>query len=98
MPWPKGVSRVGYVKKDGQPHGKRGQRITVVRKDPKPYEQTKKPVESRVEKTTTLHGATSQAVIEPCPNCGFAYADGGYCPECGWTRFDPNCPHCRKGA
>jgi hypothetical protein len=23
--------------------------------------------------------------IEPCPNCRFPEADGGYCPECGWS-------------
>jgi hypothetical protein len=31
------------------------------------------------------HGDTTRAVIERCPNCLYAYADGGYCPECGWT-------------
>jgi hypothetical protein len=25
--------------------------------------------------------------IEPCPNCDFPEADGGYCPECGWTEW-----------
>ncbi len=30
--------------------------------------------------------AHSQYSIEPCPNCLFPEADGGYCPECGWTR------------
>jgi hypothetical protein len=24
-------------------------------------------------------------IIEPCPACGFPEADGGYCPDCGWT-------------
>lgn len=33
-----------------------------------------------------LHGATSQAVTQPCPKCGYAYADGGYCGDCGWAR------------
>jgi len=28
--------------------------------------------------------------IEPCPNCQYPEADGGYCPECGWT-------HCFEG-
>lgn len=26
------------------------------------------------------------AITEVCPNCAFAYADGGYCPECGWSK------------
>jgi len=98
MPWPKGKPRKGYVKKDGTAHAKKGERITVVRKDPKPYEQTAKPdLTGTVTKGPVLKGVTGQAVIEPCPNCGFAYADGGFCPECGWTRYDPNCPHCQKG-
>ena len=33
--------------------------------------------------------------IEPCPNCEFPEADGGYCEDCGWTRYEPTCPHCR---
>ena len=28
MPWPKGKSRKGYVRKDGQPHGKWGQTLS----------------------------------------------------------------------
>lgn len=34
--------------------------------------------------------------IEECPSCGFPESDGGYCPECGWTRFTRDCPHCKK--
>lgn len=34
----------------------------------------------------SVHGATSHAVTQPCPSCGYAYADGGYCEDCGWTR------------
>ena len=34
-----------------------------------------------------LHGMTgSGAITEPCPNCLYAYADGGYCPDCGWMK------------
>ena len=92
MAWPKGKPRAGYIKKDGTKPMKRGQRITVVRKDPEPYTQTE------TDKTgpKVIKGAGFAAVIEPCPNCGYAYADGGYCPECDWTKFDPNCPHCRS--
>lgn len=32
-----------------------------------------------------IHGATSAAVTTPCPVCLYAYADGGYCPECEWS-------------
>lgn len=35
-------------------------------------------------------------VIEKCPNCGFAYADGAYCESCGWFQPQPDCPHCQK--
>ena len=34
--------------------------------------------------------------IEPCPACDYPEADGGHCPECGWTRFEPTCPHRTK--
>lgn len=34
----------------------------------------------------SLHGASFRPVIETCPNCNYAYADGGYCPECGWSK------------
>jgi hypothetical protein len=33
-----------------------------------------------------IHGATASAVTRPCPKCGYAYADGGYCNECGWSK------------
>lgn len=34
----------------------------------------------------TLHGMVgSGAITQPCPECGYAYADGGYCPDCGWS-------------
>ena len=29
--------------------------------------------------------AHPQYIIEPCPNCQFPEADGGYCPDCGWS-------------
>lgn len=105
MAWPKGMKRVGHVNKDGTPHRKRGQAMeprVQTDKDPRPKVQVI--VKPRGEEAVTkvarpvpaIHGATNQAVIEPCPNCGYAYADGGACPECPWTRYDPNCPHCKK--
>lgn len=33
-----------------------------------------------------LHGASGSAVTRPCPECGWAYADGGYCSDCGWEQ------------
>lgn len=102
MAWPKGMPRKGHVNKDGTQHRKKGEgrlaprvvtdrepKVQVVRK-PDPEVMTVQKVAPKV------HGATNQAVIEPCPNCGYAYADGGACPECPWTRYDPNCPHCKK--
>jgi hypothetical protein len=51
--------------------------------------RTKKPivvtkVNTKRKKWTTklVHPTYS---IEPCPNCDFPEADGGYCPDCGWT-------------
>jgi hypothetical protein len=96
MPWPKGVKRVGYVRKDGQPHNKKGEgraqgpRITVVRPEDPKYKQVRKPDvdPDRIEKAKpAIHGGTSRPIIEVCPNCSYAYADGGYCPECGWTTW-----------
>src|SRR5262245_37418871 len=106
MPWPKGVPRVGYVRKDGQPHNKKGEgraadqrrqgpRIQVVRPDDPKYTQVRKPDvdPDRIEKgDKPIHGATNRPIIEVCPNCSYAYADGGYCPECGWHRPVAGCP------
>lgn len=93
--WPKGKPRKGHIKKDGTQHAKWGaKRITQIETKPETYKQTEKDRDlARIEKPK-LHGATGQPVIEPCPNCGYAYADGGYCMECGYTKFSTNCPHC----
>jgi hypothetical protein len=44
-----------------------------------------------------VHGAVgSGPVSSPCPKCGYAYADGGYCGDCGWmraVRLDPYGTH-----
>lgn len=29
--------------------------------------------------------------VAPCPNCKFPEAEGGFCPECGWTRHTSSC-------
>lgn len=114
MPWPRGVKRVGYVKKDGTPHAKKGERIkgprievirkpdpnrkTTVRRDVDPDRIEKVQVATTTQSVVELKGATGRPVVEPCPSCGFAYADGAHCPECGWTRYDPTCPHCKRAA
>ena len=40
-------------------------------------------------KQRPIHGATKTPVIEPCPRCSYAYADGGYCESCGWSLPHP---------
>jgi len=94
MAWPKGKPRKGYVRKDGKPHAGYGERIVTIKTEPPKYKQVAKPEAEKPD--YVVKGITGQAVVEPCPKCGFAYADGGYCSECGWTRYDPTCPHCRK--
>lgn len=39
-------------------------------------------------------GRPNRSITERCPNpkCQYSYADGGYCPKCGWTapvKIDP---------
>ena len=93
MAWPKGKPRKGYVRKDGKPHAAKGERLVAIKTKPEPYKQIATPKE---DKPYVVKGITGQPVIEPCPKCGFAYADGGYCPDCGWTRWNANCPHCNR--
>lgn len=107
MGWPKGKPRKGHVNKDGSAHKAKGEKlaadlhIQVVTK-PKPEHRVQvihKPAPvMRVSKVTDKADTprTGRPIIEPCPNCSFAYADGGYCPSCGWTMFRPDCPHCLK--
>jgi methionyl-tRNA synthetase len=47
------------------------------------------------KKTWTTRLAHPGYVVEPCPNCEFPEADGGFCEECGWQRYEPTCSHCR---
>lgn len=84
MGWPKGKSRKGYIRKDGQPHMKRGENYTG-----------KVKIKADPAVTAKGHGVLvgaiwgakgSGAISSPCPNCHYAYADGGYCQECGWMR------------
>ncbi len=56
-------------------------RRTAMVKKVKPVE----PVQKKTRKYSTKL-AHPQYSIEPCPNCFFPEADGGHCPECGWTR------------
>jgi len=88
MAWPKGVPRKGYVKgsiesdKDVMlsfkriPRSVEGLKVEVIRLATAP-EPLPEPA---------LHGMTGTAITEPCPLCLYAYADGGYCPECGWSK------------
>lgn len=77
MPWPKGQPRHGYVKKaDREKPEEQGPRLFEA--DPAEY-----PVEDRPE---VWGSKGSSAITQPCPNCSYAYADGGYCQECGWMK------------
>jgi len=102
MPWPKGVSRKGYVNKDGTPHKKVGMPRSSVGVGSKPTVPRKKKVLADVPNVQpegkvavkadpavdpVLHGMVgNSAITEPCPNCMYAYADGGWCSACGWTK------------
>lgn len=92
MPWPKGKPRKGHVNKDGTAHAAHGAKIKAVRTvkvEPSPVARKKRVVTEPVlivEKTVkAIHGETTRPIIEPCPNCSFAYADGQFCPSCGWS-------------
>ena len=90
MGWPKGKPRKGYVNKDGTTHANKKDRLGF---DSKPLDTmvsftrvpTNHPDELTVEVTSVLHGMTGVAIVRPCPMCLYAYADGGYCPDCGWS-------------
>jgi hypothetical protein len=91
MPWPKGKPRIGHINKDGSAHKPKGaHNIKVVKPVAPVYTQTKtvKPEGLLVEKSPTLWGYGSRPIIEPCPNCNYAYADGGWCPECPYGGGD----------
>jgi hypothetical protein len=97
--WPKGKPRKGYVKKDkkvGVPWSDLGidteptvPRAKKVLADLSNV-QSKGKVAVKADPTDAepvLHGMVGNgAITEPCPNCMYAYADGGYCPSCGWSR------------
>lgn len=100
MGWPKGVPRKGYIKKDGTPHAKKGAHLEVQDVQPEVRTDDVPVVSEEVQVGTTvspewspshyegdIHGASGTgAITEVCPKCGYAYADGGYCPDCGWMR------------
>lgn len=91
MPWPKGKPRKGHINKDGKPHStERKKQDRAQQADPafakllsdadtaKSFTRTEAPV---------LHGVVGNGAISaPCPVCMYAYADGGYCPDCGWSK------------
>ena len=100
MPWPRGVPRKGHINKSGQPHARLGRKpiavLTVERmEETLVYKPKSVPMQKKVERVITKDArikkygtklAHPQYVIEVCPNCDFPEADGGYCPDCGWTR------------
>lgn len=51
------------------------------------------PVVVEAPANQTIHGATGTAITAPCPACLYAYADGGFCPECGWMLPINRLPH-----
>jgi hypothetical protein len=89
------MPRKGHVNKDGTIHAKHGEK--AARNVLKALRTTKETTR-RIKKVSAdvfdepkptepvFHGVIgSGAITEPCPQCMYAYADGGYCPECGWT-------------
>jgi hypothetical protein len=105
--WPKGVKRVGYIKKDGTAHAKKGEgrRLTPrieTDKRPEPRVQVVRSPEPvlTVQKTAPAYKKTytgqQKVTIAPCPDCGAPDAFT-YCDNCGWYQYDPTCPHCKKG-
>ena len=100
MGWPKGKPRKGYIKKDGTPHAERKARKGVevsrssVAVDTKPVSSGSQEVASDMSRVRAssayegdIHGVKGNSPItEVCPRCGYAYADGGYCSDCGWMQ------------
>lgn len=77
MGWPKGKPRKGHVNKDGTLHKPFGAGAY-----PNPVADP-----TGADDGPTLWGVVGSGPIsEPCPKCGYAYADGGYCKECGWMK------------
>jgi len=91
MPWPKGQKRIGYVRKDGKAHAKKGERVKThdieKHKAARVIKMAAPKVATQPTEKKPVWGLGSRAAVEVCPNCSFAYADGGYCPECGWTTW-----------
>lgn len=56
-----------------------------VRKSVKPDKITKTEITDSAE--PYFHGFNDWSLppTEVCPVCLYAYADGGYCPDCGWS-------------
>jgi hypothetical protein len=91
MGWPKGMPRKGYIKANGEPHAAYGSRIITLLSGKKTAKETaprkRKPDADAAPVEPVLHGMVgSGPVTEVCPMCMYAYADGGYCQECGWMK------------
>ena len=89
MGWPKGMPRKGHVNKDGSGHARWGSKTAKIVKvpaetldaAPRRRGRPRKGEEVNTERWDTKLSNKGQ---EPCPNCGFPEAYGGYCNECGW--------------
>lgn len=56
---------------------------------PKKSSRTPQPEPTKQRWTTKLAHPGWALAADQCPNCGFPEAEGGYCPECGWTLPHP---------
>lgn len=97
MGWPKGKPRKGYVKKDGtKPLGWGERKVGVKSPSTEPKVQVIRKPDPTVETVAKVLPSNYKVTIAPCPKCGTPDAFT-YCDNCGWYRYDPTCPHCKKG-
>ena len=85
MGWPKGKPRKGHINANGTAHAAKGVRLTMARSTRKVKPPIPVPTIAADAPPPEIHGYSGTAITQPCPICLFAYADGGYCPECGWN-------------
>jgi hypothetical protein len=98
MPWPKGVPRKGHINADGTTHKIKGKKMNVIVLDEMvPAEaqlDVADPPTASPYDITQMHGMVgSGAITQVCPKCAYAYADGGYCSECGWSKAISRAPY-----
>jgi hypothetical protein len=88
MGWPKGMPRKGHINKDGTAHALKGKKsdapVAVASEASMPYIPAE---EASPYDISQMHGMVGIGPItQVCPKCAYAYADGGYCSECGWSQ------------